>query len=132
MLAGTNARSTVTAVAITRGALGVRVFALEPDDSQVHEHDHTHDHEGHGDCCGHVHAILREKIFAAPKVKPVDTVGAGDCFNGYLAAHLAKWPGDVYGAVEYAVAAAALKVTREGAQAGVPRRAEIVKLLKKK
>jgi ribokinase len=67
-----------------------------------------------------------ERGFArAPKVKAVDTVGAGDCFNGSLAARLAEAPGDLQAAAQYAVAAAALKVTRHGAQAGMPRRAEV-------
>ena len=64
----------------------------------------------------------------APKVKPVDTVGAGDCFNGCLAAQLARNPRDRQGALRFAIAAAALKVTRQGAQAGMPRRAEIMRI----
>ena len=30
------------------------------------------------------------KYFPAPKVKPVDTVGAGDCFSGWLAVGIAE------------------------------------------
>lgn len=67
------------------------------------------------------------KTIPAPKVKAVDTVGAGDCFNGCLAARLTEDPHDIEGAIRFAVAAAALKVTRHGAQAGLPRRAEILK-----
>ncbi|GMV82073.1 MAG: ribokinase [Planctomycetota bacterium] len=68
----------------------------------------------------------------APKVQAVDTVGAGDCFNGCLAAHLSfDDHADVNRAVDFAVAAAALKVTRHGAQAGMPRRAEILRMLKR-
>ena len=67
---------------------------------------------------------------ASPKVKPVDTVGAGDCFNGALAAELAREPGRYEPAMRFAVAAAALSVTRHGAQASMPRRNEILKLLK--
>ncbi len=67
----------------------------------------------------------------APAVKPVDTVGAGDCFNGSLAAHLAAHHYDFEGAIRFAVCAAALKVTRRGAQAGMPHRNEILKLVKR-
>jgi ribokinase len=63
-----------------------------------------------------------------PKVKAVDTVGAGDCFNGCLAAQLALGR-EVKEAVEFAVTAAALKVSRHGAQAGMPRREEVLEQL---
>jgi ribokinase len=60
----------------------------------------------------------------APKVRVVDTVGAGDCFNGYLAAAIAR--GDsIDAAVHQAVAAASISVTRRGAQAGIPVAAEL-------
>lgn len=55
----------------------------------------------------------------AAKVKPLDTVGAGDCFNGYLAAGLAA--GKSFDeAAQWAVQAAGIAVTRPGAQAGMP------------
>ncbi len=62
---------------------------------------------------------------APPKVQPVDTVGAGDCFNGSLAAELAAGK-DLDAALRFAVTAAAIKVTRHGAQAGMPRRREVL------
>lgn len=68
---------------------------------------------------------------ASPKVKAVDTVGAGDCFNGALAAELAREPGRYEPAMRFAVAAAALSVTRHGAQASMPRRSKILKMLKR-
>ncbi|MGD0088377.1 MAG: ribokinase [Planctomycetota bacterium] len=71
-----------------------------------------------------------ECFVAAPKVKAVDTVGAGDCFNGCLAAHFSFDSHGVNPAVEFAVFAAALKVTRHGAQIGLPHRAEILKMLR--
>jgi len=62
--------------------------------------------------------------FSAPKVRPVDTVGAGDCFSGWLAAGLAeKLPLDQ--AIRRALAAASLSVTRPGAQNGMPYRLEV-------
>jgi ribokinase len=70
------------------------------------------------------------KNVPAPKVKPVDTVGAGDCFNGCLAAYLAAHQSEFEDAIRFAVAAASLKVTRHGAQAGMPRRAEILRVLR--
>ncbi|MCK6473649.1 MAG: PfkB family carbohydrate kinase [Planctomycetes bacterium] len=68
---------------------------------------------------------------ASPRVKPVDTVGAGDCFNGALAAELAREPGRYEPAMRFAVAAAAISVTRHGAQASMPRRSEILKMIKR-
>ena len=62
----------------------------------------------------------------APRVKAVDTVGAGDTFVGYLASGLAR--GAAFGeSVAEAVHAAALAVTRRGAQSGIPRRAELAR-----
>jgi ribokinase len=52
-------------------------------------------------------------------VTPLDTVGAGDAFNGALGVALAR--GDpLPQAVQFANAAAALSTTRLGAQAGMP------------
>jgi ribokinase len=62
-----------------------------------------------------------EHIVDAPQVEAVDTVGAGDCLNGVLAAGL--WEGlPMPEAVRRAVAAAALSVTVEGAREGMPAR----------
>jgi ribokinase len=57
-------------------------------------------------------------------VNAVDTVGAGDCFNGAFAVALleGKAPTD---AARFASAAAAISVTRRGAQASMPSRAEV-------
>jgi len=64
--------------------------------------------------------------FAAPRVKAVDTVGAGDCFSGTFAAAIAEGK-TVKEAVPFAVAAAAIAVTRPGAQPSLPTRKEIVR-----
>ena len=53
------------------------------------------------------------------KVKAVDTVGAGDCFNGVLACRLCK-DETIVTAVKYATAAASIAVTRKGAQKSMP------------
>jgi ribokinase len=58
--------------------------------------------------------------FKAPVVRPVDTVGAGDCFTGALAAALARSE-PVQSAIQFAMRAAAISVTRPGAQPSMPR-----------
>lgn len=58
------------------------------------------------------------------KVEAVDTTGAGDVFNGALAVALAE-NRPLLDAVLFANAAAALSVTRLGAQPSAPRREEI-------
>ena len=65
-----------------------------------------------------------EQSFRAHSVEVVDTVGAGDAFNGALAAALAegKEPSE---AIPFACAAGALAVTKPGAQGALPTRAEI-------
>ncbi len=63
--------------------------------------------------------------FPAPKVKAVDAVGAGDCFSGALAAALAE-DKPIEAAIQFAVAAAAISVTRAGAQPSLPMRREII------
>lgn len=63
---------------------------------------------------------------AAPRVRAVDTVGAGDTFVGYLASGLARGVALADGVAE-AVHAAALAVTRRGAQPGIPRRLEVAR-----
>jgi ribokinase len=60
----------------------------------------------------------------APSVNVRDTTGAGDTFNGVLAARLAAGD-DLSMAVPYAVAAAALSVTEAGARGGMPTAAAI-------
>ena len=65
-----------------------------------------------------------QRIIPAPKVVPVDTVGAGDCFTAWLAVGIAEnLPLDA--AVQRAVKAASIAVTRAGAQAGMPLRGEV-------
>ena len=63
------------------------------------------------------------------KVKPVDTTGAGDMFNGTLAVALAEGK-SLLDAARFASAAAAISVTRLGAQTSAPRRDEIDQLLR--
>lgn len=62
---------------------------------------------------------------AAPSVRAVDAVGAGDAFNGALAAGLAAGL-DLEAAARRAIAAASLSTTRPGAREGMPTPAELV------
>ena len=89
----------VGAVAVTLGSRGV--FAVSPDGAEWH---------------------------MPFRAEPVDTVGAGDCFCGALAAALAD-DAAFDEAIRFAQAAAAISVTRRGAQPSMPRRAEIEALL---
>jgi ribokinase len=57
-------------------------------------------------------------------VQAIDTVGAGDCFNGAFAVALLEGQ-DPIAAARFASAAAAMSVTRRGAQASMPSRAEV-------
>ena len=70
------------------------------------------------------------KLVPGFKVKAVDTTAAGDTFNGALAVALVEGQ-TLTNAVRFANAAAALSVTRLGAQTSVPTRKEIEKMLKK-
>lgn len=67
-------------------------------------------------------------LIPAFKVKPVDTTAAGDVFNGALAVGLAEGRSLVESA-RFANAAAAISVTRAGAQTSVPTRQEIERML---
>ncbi|HEY1903214.1 MAG TPA: ribokinase [Terracidiphilus sp.] len=58
------------------------------------------------------------------KVEAIDTVAAGDCFNGAFAVSLLEG-NDPWAAARFASAAAAICVTRRGAQASMPSRAEV-------
>jgi ribokinase len=68
-------------------------------------------------------------MFIPPfRVKSVDSVGAGDCFNGGLADALARGLA-LPAAVRFAAACGALATTRYGAAASAPTRAEVESLL---
>lgn len=71
----------------------------------------------------------RVQTIAPPRVKAVDTTGAGDTFNGVLAARLAG--GDtVAEAVAVAVVAASLSIASAGARGGMPHREELAEALR--
>ena len=64
------------------------------------------------------------RAYPCEKVKPVDCVAAGDTFNGALAVALAEGMA-CKAAIAFAQKAAAISVTRHGAQASIPFRREI-------
>jgi ribokinase len=65
-----------------------------------------------------------------PKVRVIDTTGAGDTFTAALTLELVRGqnPSD---ALEFACAAGAVATTRRGAQPALPTRHEVVELLKR-
>jgi ribokinase len=64
------------------------------------------------------------KLFAAPKVQAVDTTAAGDAFAGYLGALLAEGS-SLEEAIEVAVKAASISVTKLGASSSLPTRDQV-------
>jgi len=70
-----------------------------------------------------------QRLVPGFKVKTVDSTAAGDIFNGALSVALAEGKA-VFDAVRFANAAAALSVTRLGAQPSAPSRADIEKFIR--
>lgn len=71
--------------------------------------------------------VFDENIFSlvkVPEVKAIDTTAAGDVFNGALAVALSENK-TMIDAVEFACKAAAISVTRMGAQASAPYKHEL-------
>lgn len=100
----------VRRVVITAGREGAFVLGSEPEDGL------TRTNDGQG-----------QWIPAFP-VEPVDTVGAGDTFCAALATGLAAGE-TLLSAARFAAAAAAIAVTRPGASASAPTRAEVERFL---
>lgn len=87
--------------------------------------------EGHGNVVltlGAKGALIgeKEKIkhVTSPKVQTVDSTGAGDCFCGALVAYWIEEQ-DLFKAAKKAVIAAAISVTRKGAQPSLPYKKEV-------
>lgn len=70
-----------------------------------------------------------QQKFPAYKVDAIDTTGAGDVFNGALAVALSEGR-RLHQAVRFANAAAAISVTRRGAQQSAPTRVAVERLLR--
>ncbi|MFB6144067.1 MAG: PfkB family carbohydrate kinase [Candidatus Nanohaloarchaea archaeon] len=64
-------------------------------------------------------AYFEDTFIPSPEVEVEDTTGAGDTFNGYLAARLSQGE-ELEEAVEYAVTAASLSVKEQGVQSAMP------------
>lgn len=62
------------------------------------------------------------------KIKPVDTIGAGDAFVGYLCASLDKGK-TMAETLRYAAVAGSLACTRMGAQIAIPHPEEVPQYL---
>jgi ribokinase len=71
-----------------------------------------------------------EKLFPRLKVKSVDATGAGDAFAGAIAVALSEGKSFAE-AGELANAAAALATTKFGAQTALPRRKEVLRLVRR-
>ncbi|MEM8570808.1 MAG: ribokinase [Pseudomonadota bacterium] len=74
------------------------------------------------------HASGASGFLPAFPVKAVDTVAAGDCFNGALAVAFAERM-ELVEALRFAAAAGALAVTRTGAAAAAPFRSDVDQML---
>lgn len=73
----------------------------------------------------------KQEIFVpALKVKAVETTGAGDAFNGGFATAIAEGL-SIENALKFATCTAAISVTRYGSAPSMPKREEIIELLKK-
>ena len=70
----------------------------------------------------------RSEFFPAFKVKAIDTVAAGDAFNGGLAVGLSEGL-PIIEAIEWGMAAGALSTTKPGAQPSMPGRSEVEMLM---
>jgi ribokinase len=71
------------------------------------------------------------KLIPGFRVNAVDTTAAGDVFNGALATRLAEGAA-IEQAIRFAHAAAAISVTRIGAQPSIPARSEIERFLRQR
>lgn len=65
------------------------------------------------------------QVVPAPKTEAIDTTAAGDVFNGALAVSLSEGK-NLVDAVRFACEAAAISVTRMGAQSSIPYRNELI------
>ncbi len=73
----------------------------------------------------------QQTLIPACPVQAVDTTAAGDCFVGALAVGLCEGQ-SLQDAAKFASAAAALSVTREGAQPSLPQRADVEQFLRER
>ncbi len=74
--------------------------------------------------------VTNSDFFDAPRVKVLDSTAAGDIFNGALATALSNGK-EWHNAIEFAINAASISVTRIGAQVSAPTLAEVTEFTKK-
>lgn len=79
---------------------------------------------GSSGCLWHDNSAGTETKFAAPKVTPIDTTGAGDTFTGFVLSALDQGKPMVE-AIDLGTKAAAIMVTRKGTADVIPTLAEV-------
>ncbi len=100
-----------------------KIFLFTPNEYEAKDLD---DYKNVIQTLGAKGCLIKEtgKIVPGLNLKPVDTTGAGDTFNGALAASLVL-DGDILKAVEVAIKASGISVTKKGAVSSIPRKNEI-------
>lgn len=78
--------------------------------------------------CWQSNGAVRGRLMPAYRVEAIDTVAAGDAFNGGAAAALHDGL-TLEAAIQWGLAAGAISVTRRGAQQSMPDRGEVMALL---
>jgi ribokinase len=76
-----------------------------------------------------ISGVVRGEVLRTPaiQVKPKDTTGAGDAFNGGLAAGLVKFKGNLPQAIRYATVVAGLSTQKMGTAPAMPTESEVSK-----
>ena len=76
-----------------------------------------------------VTGVARGEVLRTPavQVKPIDTTGAGDAFNGGLAAGLIKCDGNLPQAIRYATVVAGLSTEKLGTAPAMPTEQDVLK-----
>ena len=102
----------------TKKSLLQKVFLFTPNE---HEAEGLEDYKNVVQTLGNKGCLLKETGVLIPPTKDiaVDTTGAGDTFNGVLAAEIAAGA-SLFAAAEAAAAAAGKSVTRRGAVSSIP------------
>jgi len=74
-----------------------------------------------------ISGVAKGEVIRTPAlaVKPIDTTGAGDAFNGGLAAGLVKFQGNLPQAIRYATVVAGLSTEKMGTAPAMPTASEV-------
>jgi ribokinase len=74
-----------------------------------------------------IHGVTKGSVIRTPAlpVKPIDTTGAGDAFNGGLAAGIVKFDGNLSQAIRYATVVAGLSTEKMGTAPAMPSASEV-------